>query len=150
MVVVEIRRRRLHTGCQVGLRQASIWGHASMGRVNRRGFARRACCCCLFLLLYVAAAVPGAAVPRGYTNALQMMYPSVSPAKGNVVSNGQEVWSTPLSGQAWPIQSVRRVFGEQNAAVESPISHIWLYYICLLYTSPSPRDLSTSRMPSSA
>jgi len=25
-----------------------------------------------------------------------------------------------------------------------------LYYYCLLYTSPSPRDLSTSRMPSSA
>ena len=25
-----------------------------------------------------------------------------------------------------------------------------LYPICLLYTSPSPRDLSTSRMPSSA
>ena len=25
-----------------------------------------------------------------------------------------------------------------------------LHYICLLYTSPSPRDLSTSRMPSSA
>ena len=25
-----------------------------------------------------------------------------------------------------------------------------LFYICLLYTSPSPRDLSTSRMPSSA
>ena len=24
------------------------------------------------------------------------------------------------------------------------------YYACLLYTSPSPRDLSTSRMPSSA
>ena len=24
------------------------------------------------------------------------------------------------------------------------------HYICLLYTSPSPRDLSTSRMPSSA
>ena len=24
------------------------------------------------------------------------------------------------------------------------------YFICLLYTSPSPRDLSTSRMPSSA
>ena len=24
------------------------------------------------------------------------------------------------------------------------------WYICLLYTSPSPRDLSTSRMPSSA
>ena len=25
-----------------------------------------------------------------------------------------------------------------------------LFWICLLYTSPSPRDLSTSRMPSSA
>ena len=25
-----------------------------------------------------------------------------------------------------------------------------LYELCLLYTSPSPRDLSTSRMPSSA
>ena len=25
-----------------------------------------------------------------------------------------------------------------------------LQYICLLYTSPSPRDLSSSRMPSSA
>eukprot|EP00829_Urostomides_striatus_P003999 TRINITY_DN14339_c0_g1_i1.p2 TRINITY_DN14339_c0_g1~~TRINITY_DN14339_c0_g1_i1.p2 ORF type:complete len:116 (+),score=42.42 TRINITY_DN14339_c0_g1_i1:64-411(+) len=24
------------------------------------------------------------------------------------------------------------------------------FYVCLLYTSPSPRDLSTSRMPSSA
>eukprot|EP00829_Urostomides_striatus_P013291 TRINITY_DN3647_c0_g2_i2.p1 TRINITY_DN3647_c0_g2~~TRINITY_DN3647_c0_g2_i2.p1 ORF type:complete len:159 (-),score=37.25 TRINITY_DN3647_c0_g2_i2:10-486(-) len=26
----------------------------------------------------------------------------------------------------------------------------FLFHICLLYTSPSPRDLSTSRMPSSA
>jgi len=25
-----------------------------------------------------------------------------------------------------------------------------VYWVCLLYTSPSPRDLSTSRMPSSA
>ena len=25
-----------------------------------------------------------------------------------------------------------------------------LYYICLLYTSPSPRDSTSSRMPSSA
>ena len=26
----------------------------------------------------------------------------------------------------------------------------WSVHACLLYTSPSPRDLSTSRMPSSA
>ena len=30
------------------------------------------------------------------------------------------------------------------------IYHMDLYRVCLLYTSPSPRDLSTSRMPSSA
>ena len=34
----------------------------------------------------------------------------------------------------------------------SAISQVYFvkYGICLLYTSPSPRDLSTSRMPSSA
>ena len=30
------------------------------------------------------------------------------------------------------------------------IHKIYMYTPCLLYTSPSPRDLSTSRMPSSA
>ena len=34
--------------------------------------------------------------------------------------------------------------GKEKSAVMA------LLYICLLYTSPSPRDLSTSRMPSSA
>ena len=31
-----------------------------------------------------------------------------------------------------------------------PVHRRILFSICLLYTSPSPRDLSTSRMPSSA
>ena len=31
-----------------------------------------------------------------------------------------------------------------------PVVQLVLPYVCLLYTSPSPRDLSTSRMPSSA
>ena len=34
--------------------------------------------------------------------------------------------------------------------VERFISKVTQMYACLLYTSPSPRDLSTSRMPSSA
>ena len=34
--------------------------------------------------------------------------------------------------------------------IDSEKKVIALSYICLLYTSPSPRDLSTSRMPSSA
>ena len=39
-------------------------------------------------------------------------------------------------------EQVKRFIEQQN--------NIILYYDCLLYTSPSPRDLSTSRMPSSA
>ena len=46
-----------------------------------------------------------------------------------------------------------------NKAVEMKIDEIWLlehcyifeeFISCLLYTSPSPRDPKTSRMPSSA
>ena len=39
-----------------------------------------------------------------------------------------------------------------NAIVNVNKSEYQLYMsrVCLLYTSPSPRDLSTSRMPSSA
>ena len=38
--------------------------------------------------------------------------------------------------------------GEGNVATGD--FEVDLIYVCLLYTSPSPRDLSTSRMPSSA
>ena len=34
--------------------------------------------------------------------------------------------------------------------VSDDIGIATVFYTCLLYTSPSPRDLSTSRMPSSA
>ena len=34
--------------------------------------------------------------------------------------------------------------------IESFSSALDLYYLCLLYTSPSPRDRTRSRMPSSA
>ena len=32
----------------------------------------------------------------------------------------------------------------------SVVTLLILYYVCLLYTSPSPRDVEESRMPSSA
>ena len=38
--------------------------------------------------------------------------------------------------------------GEEISAINDVINSN--RYTCLLYTSPSPRDLSTSRMPSSA
>ena len=47
------------------------------------------------------------------------------------------------------MESTYKVFGfEENetATLEGYMQD----YFCLLYTSPSPRDLSTSRMPSSA
>ena len=40
-------------------------------------------------------------------------------------------------------------FADHEAAIFSSQNIRWTY-ACLLYTSPSPRDLSTSRMPSSA
>ena len=39
---------------------------------------------------------------------------------------------------------------EQNVEITSITQKYTKIYNCLLYTSPSPRDLSTSRMPSSA
>ena len=49
------------------------------------------------------------------------------------------------SGQVLVLGSDRVLYGLQ---FEGGVSS--LRPICLLYTSPSPRDLSTSRMPSSA
>ena len=43
-----------------------------------------------------------------------------------------------------------RNFDADYTPTESPRKFVGEELICLLYTSPSPRDLSTSRMPSSA
>ena len=52
-----------------------------------------------------------------------------------------------------PMQAVRtNVLGTENvllAAIRANVKRV-VCLSCLLYTSPSPRDLSTSRMPSSA
>ena len=68
---------------------------------------------------------------------------------------GMGTWA--IGGGAWwgdndDALSVKAI----QTAVEQGIQWIdtapiyGLYHSCLLYTSPSPRDLSTSRMPSSA
>ena len=41
-------------------------------------------------------------------------------------------------------------FGDHSHPVTLTLKNFDLFHACLLYTSPSPRDLSTSRMPSSA
>ena len=47
--------------------------------------------------------------------------------------------------------AMKALLGPEKLAVLSPKSRLArLYMICLLYTSPSPRDVEESRMPSSA
>ena len=58
-----------------------------------------------------------------------------------VLYEGKPV-GTPDAGQFW------RVISEHN--VSTMFTAPTAIRACLLYTSPSPRDLSTSRMPSSA
>ena len=50
--------------------------------------------------------------------------------------------------EVFSIRSDQAVFSAIETMADKGIGA--LLVICLLYTSPSPRDLSTSRMPSSA
>ena len=45
---------------------------------------------------------------------------------------------------------LRRVYGSRAFNEDGTIKMEYLNKACLLYTSPSPRDISGSRMPSSA
>ena len=47
-------------------------------------------------------------------------------------------------------QSLQPLLEQKESQILYSAKDIPLFYTCLLYTSPSPRDLSTSRMPSSA
>ena len=53
------------------------------------------------------------------------------------------------------LDNIAKVLFEEHGAISAPIHDEnfpgqTCISVCLLYTSPSPRDLSTSRMPSSA
>ena len=56
----------------------------------------------------------------------------------------------------WPmseteISIANELYPERKFEIEKAVPEVvHRYFACLLYTSPSPRDLSTSRMPSSA
>ena len=60
-------------------------------------------------------------------------------------ATGGEVY---ISGSVGERVAVRN--SGAKAVIEGAGDHCCEYMTCLLYTSPSPRDLSTSRMPSSA
>ena len=72
-------------------------------------------------------------------------------ADSQIVSAGFTV-GTKSTTNATGSQTLNTVVSQVVAAdTEYPLGMAIDYtYYCLLYTSPSPRDLSTSRMPSSA
>ena len=55
----------------------------------------------------------------------------------------------PQSDLQKDVASLKPLFADLQAALGIPVEVV-MPTSCLLYTSPSPRDLSTSRMPSSA
>mgnify|MGYP003323412577 FL=1 len=81
-------------------------------------------------------------------------------------NNNHKIITNPLTAYQWeslqgmPDIQARIVELPQPWIVEAPEIHTYTkpdsgqgatgHWVCLLYTSPSPRDLSTSRMPSSA
>ena len=58
--------------------------------------------------------------------------------------------TTTLAQQGMPGDVVTQEFVPVDGALSWDMMRSGMWYTCLLYTSPSPRDLSTSRMPSSA
>ena len=69
-----------------------------------------------------------------------VLFPFPSRTAGDSYRLGEKTYSMPFHGLVKSAQ-----FGVQETAENSVT-----LYICLLYTSPSPRDRSVSRMPSSA
>ena len=48
------------------------------------------------------------------------------------------------------LKKLKNVVNETPSAPTAPYNNVPRAYTCLLYTSPSPRDRTRSRMPSSA
>ena len=46
--------------------------------------------------------------------------------------------------------TIHGIIGENGAGKSTLMSILYGFYSCLLYTSPSPRDMRRTRMPSSA
>ena len=78
------------------------------------------------------------------------------------MENRNKKWNETKTNDSWSIFKIMGEFveGYERMSAIGPCISIFgsartiqddkYYKLCLLYTSPSPRDLSTSRMPSSA
>ena len=63
------------------------------------------------------------------------------------IMSDMEIWQ---DFDLLPLQKIRLGLLRKNATQRHGVTKWNRGITCLLYTSPSPRDLSTSRMPSSA
>ena len=78
--------------------------------------------------------------------------PAAPPTMRTDSATGTQYYLIPPTGSKpaeW-VSVPRGGFMASNGQTVAQINTAQTSYICLLYTSPSPRDLSTSRMPSSA
>ena len=80
----------------------------------------------------------GHAIGRSYTNLSQEL--------STQYENDTETFATDMKRV---FKDNSKLFKCGNEILQDVYLHL-LFEVCLLYTSPSPRDLSTSRMPSSA
>mgnify|MGYP003326623480 CR=1 FL=1 len=77
-------------------------------------------------------------------NDIPMAYDHQKKTTDFIVANPKcMITSDPGTGKTRAVLDAHAALGGRTLVI-APLS------ICLLYTSPSPRDLSTSRMPSSA
>ena len=67
-------------------------------------------------------------------------------ASENLTKNQKTVLDI-LENASEPLKAYTILFDIQKKGIKSPLQ---VYRACLLYTSPSPRDATLSRMPSSA
>ena len=65
-----------------------------------------------------------------------------------LIKPGQVIVDLGATPGSWSQYVRNKLSGKEGGGINGTI--IGLDMLCLLYTSPSPRDLSTSRMPSSA
>ena len=70
----------------------------------------------------------------------------VKPTFTNLPNNKTVVWTDSAASASKKVSAKFTV----TAADGTNTTNITYYYACLLYTSPSPRDVEESRMPSSA
>ena len=86
-----------------------------------------------------------------YVSCERLFNPKIRKLPVVVLSNNDGcIISRSNEAKALGIKMGEPYFKARNIIIKNNVQVFSSNYSCLLYTSPSPRDLSTSRMPSSA